>query len=127
MEILLKDINNLKNIQDTEDENMKFDKLFELLSNNNNLNEINNDIKNKCNNITIINDEINEKINTKSKDFNFIKAVCEDSLSNTAKNKIIGDLFCSSDNEKDRQRKDEYNAKRRARRLKNKNQEKNNE
>ena len=109
----------MKSIEDIHDEKIKFDKLFELI-NNNNINEINNEIKIKCNNIDNINNEINENINTKSEDFQFIKSICED------KHKIINSS--SSDNSDDdnnvdklkKLKKDEYNAKRRAKRLENK-------
>ncbi len=131
VKVLLNDINNLKSIEGIHDEKIQFDKLFELI-NNNNINEINNEIKIKCNNIDNINNEINENINTKSEDFKFIKSICEDKLTNDDKHKIINSS--SSDNSDDdnskklssekRIKKDEYNRKRREKRLVKKNQQK---
>jgi hypothetical protein len=127
--ILLNDINNLKNVENITDRNIQLNKLIELLSNNN---ELNNDINIKCNNIDNINNEINRTINKDSKDYNFIKNVCEDKLGDKDKDIIQGDLFNDSTSDKSEKleldnnndlekiKKAEYNAKRRAKRLENK-------
>jgi hypothetical protein len=130
IKVLLNDINSIKTIEDIPNEKIQLNKLIELVTNNNNhFYEICDDIKTSCNNIDIINTEIHKTVDTKSTDFNFIKSVCEDNLNNNDKNIILGDLFKSSsteisiskdDNDVDKLKRDEYNAKRRQRRLDNK-------
>ena len=111
----------MKNIEDLKDENIQFNKLYELICSKNNFNELNNDIKTKFDNIDNINNEIHTIVDTKSEDFKFIQSICEDKLIDDDKNKIICDLsFSSSDKDLDRLKKDKYNAQRRERRLKNK-------
>ena len=134
MKVLFNDINNFKMIDDTPDEKDKLLKLIDLVSNNNNNNNnkniktISEEIKIKCDNINVINDTINKIVNTDSNDFNIIKSVCEDKLTDTDKNIIEDELFTSSDdntnsNDIDLQqlKKDAYNKKRRERRLEKKN------
>ena len=120
MKGFLNDINNFKMIADTPDEKDKLLKLIDLVSNNNknNIEIISNEIKSKCDNINIINDTINNIVNTDSNDFNIIKSVCEDKLSETDKTIIQGDLYLSNDSFSDLEKikRDEYNAKRREKR-----------
>jgi len=107
MKGLLNDINNFKLIDDTPDEKDKLLKLIDLVSNNNkNIEIISNEIKIKCNDINVNNDTINKIVNTDSNDFNTIKSVCVDKLSDIDKTIIEGDLFSTSDNlEKNKKKK----------------------
>ena len=99
MKGLLNDINEFKIIDDTPDEKDKLLKLIDLVSNNNNNIEIiSNEIKIKCNDINATNKIINKIVNTDSNDFNIIKSVCVDKLSDIDKTIIEGDLFSTSDN-----------------------------
>ncbi len=129
MKVLLNDINNFKTVDNTPDEKDKLFKLIDLINNNNNnsIKKSSDEIKIKCNDINVTNDTINKIVNTDSNDFNIIKSVCEDKLSDTEKEIIEGDLFISSDNtnsndiDLERLKRDEYNRKRRERRLEKKN------
>ena len=67
---------------------------------------------------------INNIVNTESNDLNIIKSVCVDELSETDKTVMEGDLFTTSDNpnsDLEKIKRDEYNRKRRERRLEKKN------
>ena len=128
MKGLLNDINEFKIIDDITDEKDKLFKLIDLVSkDNNNIKIISDEIKIKCDDINVTNDTINKIVNTDSNDFTIIKSVCEDKLSETDKTIIEGDLFISSDNTNSNDidlqqlKKDEYNRKRRERRLEKKN------
>jgi hypothetical protein len=123
MKGLLNDINNFKMIDDTTDEKDKLFKLIDLINNNNNNNNIkiiSDEIQIKFDNINVTNDTINKIVNTDSNDFNIIKSVCEDKLSDTDKTIIQGDLFSSSSNDSisdlEKIKRDEYNRKRREKR-----------
>ena len=126
MKGLLNDINEFKIIDDITDEKDKLFKLIDLVNNNNNNNNnnnieiISNEIKIKCADINVTNDTINKIVNTDSNDFNIIKSVCEDKLSETDKTIIEGDLFSSSSNDSisdlEKIKRDEYNRKRREKR-----------
>ena len=123
MKGLLDDITNFKIIDDTSDEKVKLFKLINLVSkDNNNIEVICNEITIKCNDINVTNDIINKTVDTNSKDFNFIKTVCKDELSIQDKNIIEGDLFhslASNDtiSNLEKIKRDEYNRKRREKRL----------
>ena len=123
MKGLLNDINEFKIIDDITDEKDKLFKLIDLINNNNNNIEIiSNEIKIKCADINATNDTINKIVNTDSNDFNIIKSVCEDKLSETEKTIIHGDLYLSNDNtnsndiDLEQLKRDEYNKKRREKR-----------
>jgi hypothetical protein len=103
MKSLLNDINEFKIIDDTID---KLLKLIDLVSkDNNNIAIISNEIKIKCNDINATNEIINKIVNTDSNDFNIIKSVCVDKLSDIDKTIIEGDLFYTSDNLKKNKKK----------------------
>ena len=123
MKGLLNDINTIKIIDDTTEEKDKLLKLIDLVSNNNNnIKIISDEIKIKIDDINITNDTINKIVNTDSNDFNIIKSVCEDKLSETEKTIIQGDLYLSNDNNNsndidlEQLKRDEYNKKRREKR-----------
>ena len=106
MKSLLNDINEFKIIDDTTDEKDKLLKLIDLVSkDNNNIAIISNEIKIKCNDINATNEIINKIVNTDSNDFNIIKSVCVDKLSDIDKTIIEGDLFYTSDNLKKNKKK----------------------
>ena len=120
MKSLLNDINEFKIIDDTTDEKDKLLKIIDLVSkDNNNIKMSSDEIKIKCNDINITNDIINKLVDTDSNDFNFIKTVCEDKLHDIDKEIIQGDLYISSSSseEKEKIKRDEYNKKRREKRL----------
>ena len=113
-------------IDETPDEKDKLLKLIDLVSSNNdnNIKMISDKIKIKCDNINVINGTINKIVNTDSNDFIVIKSVCEDKLSETDKTIIEGGLFTTSDNpnsDLEKIKREEYNRKRRERRLEKKN------
>ena len=132
MNILLNDINKLNQIQDINNEQTKINELVDLIRQNINLNNIKEDIINKCNNINQINKDIHKTVDNKSLDFTFIKSICEEKPLGTKDKQIIeGDFFTSSSDEtnddkkdEDKLKKDAYNAKRREKRLEKKNQQK---
>ena len=129
MKVLLNDINEFKIIDDAPDEKDKLFKLIDLINNNNNnynsIKKSSDEIKIKIDDINVTNDTINKIVNTDSNDFTIIKSVCEDKLSETDKTIIEGDLFSSSSNDSisdlEKIKRDEYNRKRRERRLEKKN------
>ena len=98
MKGLLNDINEFKTIDNT-DEKDKLSKLIDLVvKDNNSIEIISNEIKNNFDDINAANETINKIVNTDSNDFNIIKSVCEDKLSDIDKTIIEGDLFSTSDN-----------------------------
>ena len=97
MKGLLNDINEFKTIDNT-DEKDKLSKLISLVvKENNSIEIISDEIKHNFDDINAANETINKIVNTDSNDFNIIKSVCEDKLSDIDKT-IEGDLFSTSDN-----------------------------